>query len=199
MIRYKMYRICQIVRGYIYSRIFYTNGLLIGKNFLLNNKKNFYLGKDISIEDNVSIISNGIVKLSDGANIGADTTIRCYPVDSKFEVGKNFTCGRFCFFGAAGGITIGNDVLMAQNIRIHAQNHNYDNRNILIRDQGTTKLGVKIGNDCWIGSGAVILDGVTIGQGCVIGANTTVTKDVEPYSIVVGNPGKIIKKRNLSN
>ncbi|MBD8577734.1 CatB-related O-acetyltransferase [Pseudomonas syringae] len=52
-----------------------------------------------------------------------------------------------------------------------------------------------IGNDVWIGHGAFIVNGVTIGDGCVIGGHSVVTKDVEPYSIVVGNPGKVIKKR----
>lgn len=53
----------------------------------------------------------------------------------------------------------------------------------------------KIGNDVWIGANVTVVNGVTIGDGAVVGANTIVTKDVPPYSIVVGNPGKIIKKR----
>ena len=54
---------------------------------------------------------------------------------------------------------------------------------------------VSIGHDVWLGHGAVILSGVTIGNGAAIGAGTIVTKDVEPYSIVVGNPGKLLRKR----
>ena len=53
--------------------------------------------------------------------------------------------------------------------------------------------GVKIGNDCWIGAGAIILNGITIGEGAVVGAGAVVTKDVEPYTIVVGNPAHKIK------
>ena len=53
--------------------------------------------------------------------------------------------------------------------------------------------GVKIGNDCWIGAGAIILNGLTIGDGAVVGAGAVVTKDVEPYTIVVGNPARKIK------
>lgn len=52
-----------------------------------------------------------------------------------------------------------------------------------------------IGNDVWIGYNATIMPGITIGDGAIIATNTTVTKDVEPYSIVGGNPGKEIKKR----
>jgi virginiamycin A acetyltransferase len=58
-----------------------------------------------------------------------------------------------------------------------------------------TKGGVFIGNDVWIGKGATILSGVHIGDGAVVGTNSVVTKDVEPYTIVAGNPAKIIRKR----
>ena len=54
--------------------------------------------------------------------------------------------------------------------------------------------GGEIGNDSWIGAGAIILNGLTIGEGTVIGAGTVVTKDVEPYTIVVGNPAHKIKE-----
>lgn len=59
----------------------------------------------------------------------------------------------------------------------------------------TSKGDVNIGNDVWIGRGATILSGVTIGDGAVIGANCVVSKDVLPYSIMVGNPGRPVKKR----
>ena len=54
---------------------------------------------------------------------------------------------------------------------------------------------VVIGNDVWIGSRVTILPGVTIGDGAVIGASSVVTKDVEPYTVVAGNPAEIIKRR----
>lgn len=54
---------------------------------------------------------------------------------------------------------------------------------------------ITIGNDVWIGSGATIMSGVTVGDGAVIGANSHVVKDVEPYTIVAGNPARMIKQR----
>ena len=59
----------------------------------------------------------------------------------------------------------------------------------------TGKGPVIIGNDVWIGRNALILSGVTIGDGAVIGANSVVSKDVEPYALVVGNPARVVKKR----
>ena len=62
-----------------------------------------------------------------------------------------------------------------------------------------SKGDVAIGNDVWIGRDSKILSGVQIGDGCVIGAGCVVTKSVEPYSIVVGNPGRVVKKRFLDD
>jgi acetyltransferase-like isoleucine patch superfamily enzyme len=64
-----------------------------------------------------------------------------------------------------------------------------------IQDYPTTKGDVIIGNDVWIGRNVIILSGVKIGDGAVIGAGSVVTKDVPPYSVVVGNPASIVKKR----
>jgi len=64
-----------------------------------------------------------------------------------------------------------------------------------IREQGSTMKGIAISDDVWIGAGCRILDGVEIGKGSIIGAGTVLTKSVPEYSIVVGIPGKVIKRR----
>jgi acetyltransferase-like isoleucine patch superfamily enzyme len=61
--------------------------------------------------------------------------------------------------------------------------------------KGTSKGNISVGSDVWIGFGVTILSGVTIGDGAVIGAKTLVTKNVEPFSIIAGNPAKLIKYR----
>ncbi|WP_081668970.1 CatB-related O-acetyltransferase [Butyrivibrio sp. VCB2001] len=62
-----------------------------------------------------------------------------------------------------------------------------------------SKGDIVIGNDVWIGANATVLSGVNIGDGCVVGSNTVVSKSVEPYSIIVGNPGRVVKERFLPN
>ena len=61
--------------------------------------------------------------------------------------------------------------------------------------QGASRKGIKIGKDCWIGSGVKILDGVTIGDGCIIAAGAVVNKDIPEYSIAGGIPARVIKSR----
>ena len=101
--------------------------------------------------------------------------------------------------------TIGSFCSIARNVSIQSYNHNINlpssyhfETNIygLKRQNELSAKGpIIVGNDVWIGAGAVILSGVKIGHGAVIGANALITKDVPPYAIVAGNPGKIIKYR----
>ena len=105
-------------------------------------------------------------------------------IASDITITQNFVYNR-------GSLEIGDRVSIAPHVIITLISHanaSHIRSYIPIR-QG----GVKIGNDCWIGAGAIILNGITIGEGAVIGAGAVVTKDVEPYTIVVGNPAHKIK------
>ena len=93
-----------------------------------------------------------------------------------------------------GPVTIGNHVNLAQGITITALNHNFQDNNQRIDQQGITKNPITIGNDIWIGTNAVILPGVTIGDHSVVAAGAVVNKDVPPHSLVAGVPAKIIKE-----
>ena len=96
-----------------------------------------------------------------------------------------------------GPVTIGNHIIFAQNIVVSALNHNYEDVNIPIVDQNVTTLPITIHDDCWIGANSIITAGVTIGKHAIIGGGSVVTKDVPPFSVVVGNPARVIKKYNF--
>ena len=76
-----------------------------------------------------------------------------------------------------------------------AANHIFENPNVLIREQGLEYSPIIINDDVWIGSRVNILAGVNVGSGSVIGAGSVVTKDIPPYSIAIGVPAKVIKRR----
>ena len=65
----------------------------------------------------------------------------------------------------------------------------------MIREQGVNRKGIKVGNNCWIGAGAIFLDGSEIGDGCIVAANAVVTKKFLANSIIGGVPAKLIKVR----
>jgi acetyltransferase-like isoleucine patch superfamily enzyme len=100
-----------------------------------------------------------------------------------------------CLFNADGGISIGKNVLIGPHVIIHSSNHNYNDPDKPINQQGHTRKPVVIEDDCWIGANAVILAGVHLGYGCVVGAGSVVTHSIPAYCIAVGNPAHIIKVR----
>lgn len=93
-----------------------------------------------------------------------------------------------------GPVTIGNHVNLAQGITVTALNHNFDDSDKRIDEQGVSTTPVVIEDDIWIGANAVILPGVTIGHHSVVAAGAVVTKNVPPHSLVAGVPAKIIKQ-----
>jgi acetyltransferase-like isoleucine patch superfamily enzyme len=95
-----------------------------------------------------------------------------------------------------GPVTIGNNVILAQNIVMSGLNHNYTDIDMPIYLQGETVATITIEDDCWIGANAVITAGVTVGKHSVIGGGAVVTKNIPPYSIAIGNPAKVIKQYN---
>lgn len=92
-----------------------------------------------------------------------------------------------------GPVEIGSHVNLAQGITVTALNHNFDDTQKRIDEQGVSTIPVTIEDDVWIGANAVILPGVTIGNHCVVAAGAVVTKDVPPHSLVAGVPAKVIK------
>ena len=116
-----------------------------------------------------------------------------YPQNIKIGTYTRFN--RNVFITAKDKIIIGNNVIIGPNVVINSGNHNYKSINVPIRFQGHTKKKIIIEDDVWIGANAVILAGVIIGTGSIIGAGAIVTHDVKPFSVVGGDPAKIIKYR----
>ena len=94
-----------------------------------------------------------------------------------------------------GGVVIGNNVRIAAHTVIVPSNHIFTDTTIPIYLQGLSKKGIVIKDDVWLGAGVKVLDGVTIETGCVIGANSVVTKSTDSYGIYIGVPARLLKKR----
>jgi len=113
---------------------------------------------------------------------------------SEVSLGDNSGIGINCEI--APYVSIGNDVMMGPECMIYTSNHGMGRTDIpMMKQESTPVEPVVIGNDVWIGARVIILPGVHIGDGSVIGAGSVVTKDVEEYSVVAGNPAKLIRKR----
>lgn len=192
------------VRGRLFSFGYQLidKSVFIGKKVKVLEKRYLSIGAKTRIHDGVYInaLSKNGVKFGNNVVIGRNSRIECTgslkSIGEGVEFGNRSTFGNDCFFGAAGGIIIGDDIVAGQYIRFHSENHKFDKLNMLIREQGVTHKGIKIGNNCWIGSGVVFLDGAEIGNGCVVAANAVVTKSFPDNSVIGGVPAKVIRFRD---
>jgi acetyltransferase-like isoleucine patch superfamily enzyme len=94
-----------------------------------------------------------------------------------------------------GKVTVGNAVRIASSVQIFGFNHGFARIDKYIKDQPINTTGIVIGDGTWIGAGATILDGVTVGKNCIVAAGAVVTKSFDDFSIIAGNPAKVIKSR----
>lgn len=198
---------CMMIRGGVRKLRFGKSGRLFfcGKHVMIKCSKKLMIGSGVSIKDGVRIdaLSKDGVIIGNNVSIGENSIIMCSgsiaEIGKGLKIGDNTGIAHNCFFGAAGGIEIGEDVAMGQNVRFHAENHVFSDPNKLIKEQGVNHKGIKVGNNCWIGSGAVFLDGAEVGEGCVVGANAIVNKKFPENVVIVGMPAKIIGNRTIED
>ncbi len=107
---------------------------------------------------------------------------------NKVKIGKNVVIMPGCLMMSAGGITIEDEAMIAANVQLISNNHELDNRSII------TCRPIRICCRAWIGAGATILPGVTVGENSVVGAGSVVTHDVEPNTVVAGNPARLMRQ-----
>lgn len=152
---------------------------------------------------------------SKGSVIRSNCRLDLFPFN-PFSLGEDATIETFCTInngvGAVtignrsligigntiiGPVTVGNDVIFAQNIVASGLNHVYTDVTKPIHSQGTTTAEIIVEQNCWIGANVVLTAGVTIGRNSVIAGGAVVTKSIPPYSVAVGNPARVIKQYNF--
>lgn len=160
-----------------------------------------HAGKGFVIYRNayVDALSRDGVVFGDGCSVGMNTVIQCTSLLNKLGkgliVGHNTGLGTHSFYGCAGGVTLGDNVMVGNYVSFHSENHIFADKNKTIREQGVTHEGIVVGNDCWIGAKATILDGTIIEDGCVVAAGAVCRGYYPKNSIIAGVPAKVIKVR----
>lgn len=123
----------------------------------------------------------------------------CAFTHKNIRIGSHVYFGRNCVIQSSHGeINIGSHIMFGPGVHIHGGNHIYTGLGTYMDEiikAPNSDENIEICDDVWIGSNAIILNGVSVGKGALIGAGAVVTKNVAPYSIVVGNPADCIKAR----
>lgn len=187
------------LRGMIYRLILKMDGFAaIEPNVRLRHARGIRLGVGAYLDQGVYLHA-----CPRGIEIGAGTCVmhnaelhvfnfRDLP-HAFIRVGRRTFIGESVVVRGQGGVTIGDDVLIAPQAKILAVNHNFGDVGRPVIAQGISGRGIVIEDGAWIGAGAAILDGVRVGRGAVIGANAVVTKDIPPHTLAVGAPARVIR------
>jgi galactoside O-acetyltransferase len=171
----------------------------IGKGVNIINPQYISVGDNVQISDGCTLIARGEqgITLSDGVRLQHRVYLDTErTVDGYIKIGKGVYIGTGTTLFGHMGLEIGDDCLLAQNITLTPYSHIFDDPNRIIYSQGGHCKKVTIGNDVYIGMGCCVMYSGDIGEGSVIGAHSTVVKPIPPYSIAVGTPAKVIKKRD---
>lgn len=188
-------RFFMLIRGFLKT----GKKVFIGSNTKIFNSSNISYGKNVTIDENCQIdgFSSEKIQFGDRVKIGGYSTLSTTGHLSKFgkglKIGNDSAVGQFTEFGAAGGIEIGNNVIMGSYISFHSENHNFNDSSKLIREQGVTSKGIKIGNNVWVGAKVTFLDGCTVGNNSVVAAGAVVNGIYPDNSIIGGIPAKVLK------
>ena len=137
--------------------------------------------------------AQGQIILGDGAWVERGAVLWAF--DGSIVTRRNVYLGPYVTIYGHGGVEIGDDTLVSMKATILSSNHSVPEQGRIIREQADELLPTKVGRDVWIGANAVILGGVTIGDGAVVAAGAVVTKDVEAGAIVAEVPARFVRRR----
>jgi acetyltransferase-like isoleucine patch superfamily enzyme len=174
---------------------------IMGKRVSFFNSSKIKFGKYLKLGNDVHLSALGTQGILIGDNVGIGAYSRIVVSTSMnnlgafIKIGNNVGMGEYAYLGGAGGLEIGDECIIGQYFSCHPENHVASEVSVAIRHQGVTRKGIKIGMNCWIGSKVTILDGVEIGNGCIIAAGAVVNKSFPDNSIIGGVPAKLLKER----
>lgn len=187
-----------VLRGLVYRLVLGAvgSGCLIEPNVRWLVPRRIFLGRRVMVGEGCFLDANtaaGRIELQDDVWLSRASLI--VAGRSEVVIGPQTYVGHRCLFYGHNGIHIGRDVLLANDVQLICGNHTFDRRDVPIRAQAPCGAPIVIGDDVWLGASAIVLGGVTVGQGCVVGAGAVVTKSLPPYSIARGVPAQIVGVR----
>jgi acetyltransferase-like isoleucine patch superfamily enzyme len=186
------------LRGKLYRFLLKKTGkgTVFGKNVVLRCPGRISLGQKVMIDDGVVLDAKGAsssIETGDSILIGRNSVMSCG--DSTIRMGNFLSIGAYCTINSRSLIDIGSYVQIGTGVQLMAGSHSYDDPDTPTILQKRVSKGITVEDNVWLGNASIILDGVRIGRNSIVGVGAAVTKDVPPYTIVLGNPARVIQKR----
>ena len=186
-------------RGSMFHRC--GRGVIWGRNITLWHTAKMSIGNGVAVDEGVQLDARGCApgefRVGEGALIGRDSVIS--GKDGALTIGARANIGAGCILYASTNLEIGADTMLAAQCYVGGGRYTSRGRiDLPIAEQPEPRGGVRIGDDCWLGAGAKVIDGVTIGRGSIVAAGAVVVRDVEPYSVVAGVPARRIATRGTA-
>jgi acetyltransferase-like isoleucine patch superfamily enzyme len=153
------------------------------------------IGDGVVIEEGVLVFHPENIVLGPNVYVGHQTILKGY-YKNTLEIGANSWIGQQCFLHSAGGLYVGRNVGIGPGVRIITSRHEEEGRMKPILRSRLSFSPVTIGDDCDLGTGTIILPGVTLGKGVQTGAGAVVAADVPDYAVAVGVPARVIRIRD---
>lgn len=172
-------------------------GCFIEKDIHWQVPRRVFLGRRVMMGAGCLVDANSLesrIELADDVWLSRG----CYLVTGpgmEILLGPQTYVGHRCLFYGHGGIRVGRDVLMANDVQLICGNHTFARRDLPIRAQPAEERPIVIEDDVWLGASAIVLGGVTIGQGSVVAAGAVVTRSLPPYSVARGVPAQVVGSR----
>jgi acetyltransferase-like isoleucine patch superfamily enzyme len=159
----------------------------------LRVNRSCYVGRGVSLGPDHTFAMRGRVEVANSCELNQGVELS--PFGGSIRLARRVWLGPYVVIYGHGGVEIGEETLVSMHCTILSSNHGVPPLGKLIRDTADELLPTKIGRDVWIGANAVILGGVTIGEGAVVAAGAVVNRDVEAGAVVAGVPAREIRKR----
>ena len=172
--------------------------VIIGKGVKIEAPEHISVGDNVKICDGCTLIARGSggITLEDGVWLNDRVYLDTESADEGYiNIGKNVYVGTGTTLFGHKGLEIGERSLLAQNITLTPYSHKFEDPERFIIEQGGHSRKVTIGRDVYIGMGVCVMYSGDIGEGSVVGAGSLVVKPIPPYSVAVGVPAKVIRKR----
>ncbi|MBA0445902.1 MULTISPECIES: acyltransferase [Stenotrophomonas] len=172
---HQLYKLAWILRAIAYKLIFGSFGVIsyIGRPLFLMGARRIHVGRRVRIFPGLRAECHG-----DGSVV----------IEDNVAIGQGF------HVTAMGRISIGSGSLITGYVSVTDIEHEYSAVDVPVLQQGVTWKETRIGKNCFLGMGARIQAGTILGDGCVVGANAVVRGEFPPYSVIVGAPGRAVKR-----